>query len=222
MSEGWKPIPQYEGIYEVSDLGHVRRTVGATKLAPEAIPIMRSLRENGMTFAAIASRFGISKRGAIVALSYPRSRRSLRTRNRVLRHCIGRGPRCYPTVRLCANGKGKTCSVHSLVAAALLGPRPFGKEINHKNGVKTDPRLENLEYLTTSKNAEHAHRILGIPGTAQRGSQNGCAKLSESDVIQIRRSYSPGYGQLARLARQFKVTNTAIWRIVHRKTWRHI
>jgi hypothetical protein len=42
--------------------------------------------------------------------------------------------------------------VHRLVAAAFLGPCPEGKEVDHKNNIRTDNRVENLQYLTRSEN----------------------------------------------------------------------
>lgn len=62
----------------------------------------------------------------------------------------------YPTVRL-TNMPKRTCyQVHRLVMAAFVGPCPANKEVNHKNGIKTDPRLENLEYVTRKENMQHA------------------------------------------------------------------
>jgi hypothetical protein len=47
---------------------------------------------------------------------------------------------------------GKTRPVHQLVMEAFVGPRPDGYETRHKNDIKTDNRLENLEYGTCSQN----------------------------------------------------------------------
>jgi hypothetical protein len=55
----------------------------------------------------------------------------------------------YPTVAL---GRGRTRTVHSLVAEAFIGPRPHGMEVRHINGVRTDPRRVNLCYGTRSEN----------------------------------------------------------------------
>lgn len=53
------------------------------------------------------------------------------------------------------NVEGKTRTVHSLVAEAFLGPRPYGYDIDHVNGTKTDNRAENLRYVTHQDNMKN-------------------------------------------------------------------
>jgi hypothetical protein len=61
----------------------------------------------------------------------------------------------YPTVVL---GRGNTRTVHSLVAEAFIGPYPPGQEVRHKDGDRSNPRLENLEYGTRADNVRDAIR----------------------------------------------------------------
>ena len=62
----------------------------------------------------------------------------------------------YLYVILYKNKKGKTQRIHRLVADAYI-PNPKNKTcINHKNGIKTDNRIENLEWVTYSENTQHA------------------------------------------------------------------
>lgn len=50
----------------------------------------------------------------------------------------------------------RTVSVHKLVLLAFVGERPEGCEVNHKDGVKSNNRLDNLEYATSAENNHHA------------------------------------------------------------------
>lgn len=54
----------------------------------------------------------------------------------------------------------KTYKLHRLVAMVYLPDYSPDLQVNHKNGVKTDNRAENLEMVTNSENAAHAWRNL--------------------------------------------------------------
>lgn len=58
----------------------------------------------------------------------------------------------YPVVCLYKDGHPKTRTIHSLVLEAFVGPRPPKHEACHNNGIRTDSRLENLRWDTSSEN----------------------------------------------------------------------
>jgi hypothetical protein len=64
----------------------------------------------------------------------------------------GLGVRGYPQVILWRDGRGRTHSVHALVATTFFGPRPQGLQVRHLDGDKFHNQVENLAYGTPSEN----------------------------------------------------------------------
>ena len=64
----------------------------------------------------------------------------------------------YPTITLFVNNYNKTVLVHKIMAIQYIpNPEPNTLiKVNHKNGIKTDFKIENLEWSTQSQNVQHA------------------------------------------------------------------
>jgi len=128
----------------------------------------------------------------------------------------------YLAVGLWRDGRRKHMLVHRLVAIAFLGKAPPGCEVNHKNGIKDDNRVENLEWVTQSENGKHAYDILGRRAAPSKGEANGSAKLTRREVVEIRKLYATGRYTYAELGKMFGVDCTNIGLIVRRETWQHV
>ena len=86
-------------------------------------------------------------------------------RNIILRSSfnLSHGMNAYKFVSLCKYSKYKHITIHRLVAQAFI-PNPFNKPyINHKDGIKTNNSIENLEWVTNSENMLHAHETGLVP-----------------------------------------------------------
>lgn len=65
-------------------------------------------------------------------------------------------PDGYKSILLSRNGKKMSIRVHQLVAQYFLPKDDSRTDINHKNGIKHDNRVDNLEWCTKSENMQHA------------------------------------------------------------------
>jgi len=62
----------------------------------------------------------------------------------------------YKYVRFHKNGKQYRKCVHRLVAECFIPTDTTSKEVNHKNGVKSDNNYKNLEWCTRLENVRHS------------------------------------------------------------------
>lgn len=90
----------------------------------------------------------------------------------------------YHSASIQINGKRKKFTVHRLVARAFVPGYAEGMTVNHINGIKTDNRAENLEWVTLSRNTEMQWRD-GLVNL--RGDNNPNRKLNSTQVRIIRR-----------------------------------
>ncbi len=111
--------------------------------------------------------------------------------------------------------KGKQFIVHRLIATTFI-PNPKNKpEVNHKNGIKTDNRIENLEWVTHEENHIHA----SINGLTAHGENHYKAKLNEFQVRVIRRCVDITYMELSEI---FGVTAPTVYNAKSKINWKHI
>lgn len=124
----------------------------------------------------------------------------------------------YTCVDLC-DGRGgrRSAKVHILVAEAFLGPRPTPKhEVNHMDGVRANPRVDNLEWVTRSGNQRHRFDVLKHGGNV--GETNGSAKVTEVEVREIRRRRAAGE-LLTTIAADFGIDQSTVSLIALGKKW---
>lgn len=124
----------------------------------------------------------------------------------------------YNTAVLYKNKKRKVFYLHRLIMLTFHGSSKL--DVNHKNGVKSDNKLDNLEYVTRSENVLHAFKTkLTVPS---RGEAHHKSKLKRKDVCEILLFLDNGKLRQKDIAKIYNVTQTAINNINVRKSWKSI
>ena len=117
---------------------------------------------------------------------------------------------------------GSRCSrryVHRLVAEHFV-PNPSARpQVNHRDGDKTNNAADNLEWVTARQNCQHA--IDASLYEMARGERAGSAKLTEENVIEIRRMVAAGATHKDAAAR-FGIGRKAVTKIINRQRWAHV
>jgi len=67
----------------------------------------------------------------------------------------------YPRVFVGSNKNHKHYLVHNVIALCYLGEKPEGYQTDHINSIKTDNRLENLQYITQQQNIQNRKTMNG-------------------------------------------------------------
>lgn len=106
---------------------------------------------------------------------------------------------------------GKIFLAHRLAYLAWIGLIPNGMSIRHSCD---NPPCINPEHLIIGTNADNVRDRV----TRHRSH----SKLSEDDVVAIRKTYAVGDITLKKLAEQYNVSFQLIGLVVNRKNWRHI
>lgn len=114
----------------------------------------------------------------------------------------------YLAVELSDSGTKRQFLVHTIVARAFIGPWPDGAQVvAHRDGVRDNNVPTNLRYDTHAGN--HADKL--VHGTHYCGERHWNAKLTDAQVVEIRRAPGP----IAAIADKYGIAQSAVSKIKH-------
>mgnify|MGYP003808203439 CR=1 FL=1 len=101
--------------------------------------------------------------------------------------------------------------MHVLVAETFIDNPNNLPVVNHKNGIKDDNRVENLEWVTVSYNTKHAFDVLGRKGN--NGGMNKPVKKIDKNTGEVIKIYN----SLKEASIDIGVTQTSITKSMKRR-----
>jgi hypothetical protein len=116
----------------------------------------------------------------------------------------------------------RTRGAHRMVALAWV-PNPTNlPQVNHINGIKTDNRPENLEWVTGSNNMLHAYRTGLTVAHPTKGAACNFAKLTEEKVRAIHRAVTVEGMTHKTAGQKHGVGRSLVGLIINGKRWQHL
>jgi Autographiviridae endonuclease len=110
-------------------------------------------------------------------------------------------------------------TAHRVAWELTYGPIPEGQIVRHSCD---NPRCCNPAHLLTGTYQDNTDDMMERKrwhqGNTPRGSTHHLAKLTDADVVEIRRLYAAGSHSQRKLARLFGVTQASIGKIVRRES----
>lgn len=138
---------------------------------------------------------------------------------------IGFSKKGYCQIYLSKNNKKYTLKVHRLVADAFIENYRNSPQVNHINGIKTDNRVENLEWCNNSENQLHAfktglnyHNENHLRANIEKGLKK--RRLSKEDVEKIFQLREQGFS-CGKIANNFPVGGKMISEILKGKKYKN-
>jgi len=110
--------------------------------------------------------------------------------------------------------------IHRLVLQAFL-PNPENRpQVNHINRIKSDNRLENLEWCSASENIIHSFKTGSRKISDLSGINHPQSILNNDSILEIRRLGNVMKG--TDIAKMFGVHVSTIYNVLHNRNWNHI
>lgn len=184
------------------------------RMKPSHIKIMEDADERWV-YVPWTNAYQVSSKGNVRSLYFKNKRCNKKRITPLILSKTKINGYLFSTIRV--NNKSKNIPISRLMLLSFIGNPPTAEyQAAHLNGIRTDNRLENLSWVTRTENEQHKE----LHGTRSRGENHHSSKLTEKDVLKIRKLSI--YKEQLEIAKMFKIDQTNVSAIVLRKTWKHI